>query len=153
DDDAAGIMELDAGAKKGALVNDHLGLPDTVLDIDLTPNRGDCLSMAGIAREVAVLCGGQVSGPKLKGVRPASRTRFGVSVKVPEDCPRYAGRVIEGIDVNAKTPDFIRERLRRSGLRPISLAVDVTNYVMLELGQPMHAFDLDRLSRGIIVRH
>lgn len=153
DDDAAGIMELDAGAKKGALVNDHLGLPDTVLDIDLTPNRGDCLSVAGIAREVAVLCGGQVSGPKLKGVRPASRTRFGVSVKVPADCPRYAGRVIEGIDVNAKTPDFIRERLRRSGLRPISLAVDVTNYVMLELGQPMHAFDLDRLSRGIIVRH
>lgn len=153
DDDAAGIMELDSSARNGMPLNEHLGIEDAVLDIELTPNRGDCLGMAGIAREVAVLCGGQLGGPKLKTVRPVSRRKFSVSVKVPEDCPRYVGRVIEGVDVSARTPDWMRERLRKSGLRPISLVVDVTNYVMLELGQPMHAFDLDRLSRGIIVRH
>ncbi len=153
DDDGAGIMELDARAKKGASLNEHLGLEDNVLDVELTPNRGDCLSVAGIAREAAVLFGVPLSGPGFKPVKPATRTKFGVSIKVPEDCPRYAGRVIEGIDVNARTPDWIKERLRKCGLRPISLAVDITNYVMLEIGQPMHAFDLDRLSRGIIVRH
>ncbi|KAA3619161.1 MAG: phenylalanine--tRNA ligase subunit beta [Proteobacteria bacterium] len=152
DDDSAGIMELDSKARRGMPLNEHLSLDDAVLDIDLTPNRGDCLSVSGVAREVAVLFGAQVTGPALKPFRSRSRTRFPVSVKAPADCPRYAGRVIEGIDVGAKTPDWIRERLRKCGLRPISLAVDVTNYVMIELGQPMHAFDLDRLSRGIIVR-
>ncbi len=153
DDDGEGIMELDGRARKGVTLNEHLGLEDTVYDVELTPNRGDCLSVAGIAREVAVLFGAQLSGPRLKPVKPATRTRFSVNVKVPEDCPRYVGRVIEGVDASARTPDWIRERLRKCGLRPISLAVDVTNYVMLEIGQPLHAFDLDRLSRGIIVRH
>lgn len=153
DEDGEGIMELDARAKKGATLNDHLGLEDTVLDVELTPNRGDCLSVAGIAREASVLFSAPISGPKLKPVKSTTKRRFNVTIKVPEDCPRYAGRVIEGIDVNARTPDWIRERLRKCGLRPISLAVDITNYVMLEIGQPMHAFDLDRLNRGIIVRH
>ena len=153
DDDREGIMELDDSVPNGMLLNEHLELPDKVIDIDLTPNRGDCLSVAGVARELSVLFGVPLGGPKLKPVRGAGRARFPVTVKVAEDCPRYAGRVIEGIDVNARTPDWIRERLRKVGLRPISLAVDITNYVMMEIGQPMHAFDLDRLSRGIVVRH
>ncbi|GJL80481.1 MAG: phenylalanine--tRNA ligase beta subunit [marine bacterium B5-7] len=153
DEDVDGIAEFDSTAKNGVPVNDHLGLVDNVLDIELTPNRGDCLSVSGIAREVSTLTSTVVRGPKLKPYRATSGRKFSISIKVPEDCPRYVGRVIEGIRVDARTPDFIRERLRKCGLRPISLAVDITNYVMLELGQPMHAFDLDKLNRGIIVRH
>ncbi len=152
-DDAAGILELDADATTGESLNQYLKLEDRVLDIDLTPNRGDCLCISGISREVATLHGAQRKVPRLKAVQALSRSRLPIDIEAPEDCPRYVGRVIQGIDISAKTPDWIRERLRKSGLRGISLAVDITNYVMLELGQPMHAFDLDRIQRGIVVRH
>ena len=153
DDDGAGIMELDTTARNGTLLNDHLKLDDTVLEIDLTPNRGDCLSVSGVAREVATLHNAAYKIPRMKPVKAESRSRLPIEIKVPEDCPRYVGRVIEGIDLGARTPDWIRERLRRAGHRSISLAVDITNYVMQELGQPMHAFDLDKVNGGIIVRH
>ena len=153
DDDAAGVVELDASARPGTTLNEHLDLADQVLDVELTPNRGDCLCISGVATEVAVLHGAALKGPRLKPVKALSRRRVPIDIEAPGDCPRYAGRVIEDVDLAARAPDWIRERLRKSGLRSISLAVDVTNYVMLELGQPLHAFDLDKLERGIVVRH
>ncbi|MFT5115620.1 MAG: phenylalanyl-tRNA synthetase beta chain [Parasphingorhabdus sp.] len=153
DEDSAGIMELDSTASLGVSLNEHLLLEDTVLDVDLTPNRSDCLCVSGIAREISVLHNTRFFPPKLKVTKPGSKTGLPIEIKIPEDCPRFVGRAITGIDLNAKTPDWIKQKIRKSGSRPISLAVDITNYVMLELGQPMHAFDLDKLDQGIIVRH
>ena len=151
-EDAAGLMELPAEAPAGADLRDYLALDDTVIEVELTPNRADCLGMAGVAREVGVLLRQPVSGPELAPVAPAVDDRFPVALESPADCPRYLGRVVRGVDPRAPTPLWMRERLRRAGLRPLSAAVDITNYVMLELGQPMHAFDLGRLAGGIRVR-
>ena len=153
DDDSAGIMELDKSAVAGVALTDYLELDDRVIELDLTPNRGDCLSIAGVAREVSALTGAGLKTPKFKTVKEESKQRIPIRLEARKDCPLYIGRIIEDIDPGAKTPDWIKERLRRSGLRPISPVVDVTNYVMLELGQPMHAFDLDNLQGGIVVRH
>lgn len=152
DDDADGILELDSTAKVGSLLSDHLQFDDVVLDIELTPNRGDCLSVAGVAREVAALTGVKLRQPVIHAPKPMSTRKFGVKLAAPERCPRFLGRVIEDVDVDAPTPDWMRERLRRSGVRSISALVDVTNYVMLELGQPLHAFDADKVRGGIVVR-
>ncbi len=152
DEDASGLLRLDDGAPVGATLAGYLELDDTLIEIDLTPNRGDCLSIAGVAREVAALTGSPLTEPTIRKVAARSRRRLSIRLEAPADCPRYVGRIIEGVDAQARTPDWMRERLRRSGLRPISPVVDVTNYVMMELGQPMHAFDLERLDRGIIVR-
>ena len=152
DADADGIVELDADHECGTDLRAALGLDDVVIDIDLTPNRGDALSIRGLAREVGVLNRMPVSAPRIDDVQADTETVFGVEVANDAGCPRYLGRVIEGVDVSRPTPLWMRERLRRSGLRPIDPAVDVTNYVLLELGQPMHAFDLDQLSGGIVVR-
>ncbi len=152
-EDTSGIMELDKPAKNGTTLNEYLKLEDTVLEIELTPNRGDCLSVLGIATEVSVLQNVPLKRQVTKPVKSVSKLKTTVEIKVPEDCPRYACRVIEGINLDAGTPDWICERLRKAGHRSISLAVDITNYVMLELGQPMHAFDLDKLRGGIGVRH
>ena len=153
DTDADGILELDADIECGTDLRVALGLDDVVIDIDLTPNRGDALSIRGLAREVGVINQLPVSAPRVDDVQADTATVFGVEIADYAGCPRYLGRVIEGVDITRPTPWWMRERLRRSGLRPIDPAVDVTNYVLLELGQPMHAFDLDQLTGGIVVRN
>jgi phenylalanyl-tRNA synthetase beta chain len=147
-----GLMPLPGDAPVGSQVWDYLGLDDVSIDVDLTPNRGDCLGIAGIARDVAVVNRLPVGGPSMDPVRQVIDETFPVQVAAPADCPRYVGRVIRNVDPGAPTPLWMREKLRRSGLRSISAIVDVTNYVLLELGQPMHAFDLDRLQGRIRVR-
>ncbi|MCG6871695.1 MAG: phenylalanine--tRNA ligase subunit beta [Gammaproteobacteria bacterium] len=149
---ADGLLRLD-GARAGTPLAEHLQTDDRVIEIELTPNRGDCLSIAGVAREVSALSRTRLRPPKLRPVPAASRARFPVRLDNPEGCPLYAGRVIKGINPRARTPDWMRERLRRGGQRSLGPLVDVTNYVMLELGQPMHAFDLDKLKGGIRVRN
>jgi phenylalanyl-tRNA synthetase beta chain len=151
-DDASGLMELPADAATGAALVEALALDDTVLEVNLTPNRGDCMSVLGIAREVAVLTGGRISEPALVPVPARSDDRFPVRLEPGAGCARFVARVIRGVDPTARSPLWMQERLRRAGLRPISAVVDVTNYVMLELGQPMHAYDLRELAGGIVVR-
>lgn len=151
-EDSAGLMELPDDAPVGIALDRYLGLDDRVLDIDLTPNRADCLSIRGLARELGAICDATVSEIDIADVKPASKRAIDIELQSPEDCPCYVGRVIEGIDPQAATPTWMVEKLRRSGLRSLSPTVDVTNYVLLELGQPMHAFDLDRIDRGIRVR-
>ncbi len=146
-----GLLELDADAPVGANVAEHLVLNDRVIDLNITPNRADCFSVAGIARELSA-AGGQLRDIRIASIAGAIPERFSVVIEQPDDCPRFTGRVIRGIDPAARTPLWMRERLRRSGVRPIHPIVDVTNYVMLELGQPMHAYDLNRLRGGIRVR-
>ena len=152
-DSHEGLWDLPGDAPVGADLRAWLGLDDSIIDVDLTPNRGDCFSVLGIAREVALLNGMPLAGPALEPVAPTSEQAFPVEVRAPEACPRFVGRVIHDIRPDAETPLWMREKLRRSGLRPIHPVVDVTNLVMLELGQPMHGFDLATLREGIIVRH
>jgi phenylalanyl-tRNA synthetase beta chain len=147
-----GLLELDPGAKVGEPVARHLGLDDAVLALELTPNRGDCLSVAGLAREVAAVFGVPAKAPPGRAVPVTSKARIGVRINRQADCPRYAGRVIENLDPKARTPDWMRERLRRSGIRSIYPVVDITNYVMLELGQPLHAFDSSQVAGTLRVR-
>ncbi len=152
EDSSEGLYLLGEDAPVGQRVDDYLELADWVIDIDLTPNRGDCLSILGIARELAVLTGSTLKQTDVPGCAAETERVIDIAVSAPEACPRYLGRIVEGIDDQASTPVWMRERLRRCGIRPIVPVVDVTNYVMLELGQPMHAFDLDRLTGGIRVR-
>ena len=147
-----GILELPADAPAGESIVDYLGLDDQIIDIDLTPNRGDCLSIAGIAREVSAINNVPLVPATMNSVENGIEDSFAVELEAPAHCPRYAGRVIKGIDPQAQTPLWMEEKLRRCGLRPISPVVDVTNYVMMELGQPMHGFDFDKLEGGIRVR-
>jgi phenylalanyl-tRNA synthetase beta chain len=149
---ASGILELPADAPVGVPLREYLALDEAVLDVNVTPNRGDAMSILGIAREVAALAGTSVTGPAIARPRGVSRERFAVELSAPAACPRFAGCVIRGIDNRAPTPVWMTERLRRAGLRSISPVVDVTNYVMLELGQPMHAYDLAKLKDRIRVR-
>ena len=151
-EEGSGLMELPAELPTGAPLAEALALSDTILEVNLTPNRGDCMGMAGIAREAAVLTGVALSGPALEPVSAQSADRFPVELVPGAGCARFAARVIRGVRPDAQAPLWMRERLRRAGLRPISAVVDVTNYVMLELGQPMHAYDLRELSGGIVVR-
>jgi phenylalanyl-tRNA synthetase beta chain len=151
-DDAEGLLVLDSNAVVGEDLRAHLKLDDQVLDIDLTPNRGDCFSVLGIAREVAARRSQQALDESLECAAPDSDVTFDVELIDTSACPRFAGRVISGIASQARSPDWMRERLRRAGLRPIHPIVDVTNYVMLELGQPLHAYRLDRLDGPIEVR-
>ncbi len=147
-----GIMPLPQDAPVGQDFRDYLALEDRAIEVDLTPDRGDCLGMVGIAREVGVINRCAVTPPDIEAVAATNEERFSVSLDAPEACPRYSCRVIRNIDPQATTPLWMQERLRRSGLRPISPVVDVTNYVMLELGQPMHGFDLAKLKGEILVR-
>ena len=149
---ASGLMELPADAPIGEDLRAYLKLDDVTIELGLTPNRSDCLSVAGIAREVGVLNQLQVNGPAIEAVAGASDDTLPVTVSAPGDCPRYLGRVIRGVNSAAQTPLWMQERLRRSGLRSLGPVVDVTNYVLLELGQPMHAFDLAELQGGVHVR-
>lgn len=147
-----GLMVLDADAPVGEDFRSYLNLNDTLVTLKLTPNRADCLSMQGIAREVGAITHTETRLPTI--TEPASEISDTLAVRIsaPEACPLYLGRVVRGIDAQAATPRWMAERLLRSGIRPLSAAVDVTNYVLLELGQPMHAFALSRLQGGIDVR-
>ncbi|MEW5251227.1 phenylalanine--tRNA ligase subunit beta [Microbulbifer discodermiae] len=151
-DDSDGLWELPQDAPVGRDLREYLQLDDNAIEVDLTPNRADCLSIAGIAREVGVLNRCTVQGPEVHPVAAQIDDSLPVSLLAESACPRYVSRVIRNIDIDAQTPLWMRERLRRSGLRSIDPVVDVTNYVLLELGQPMHAFDLEKLAGGIKVR-
>ncbi|WP_426688106.1 phenylalanine--tRNA ligase subunit beta [Rhodanobacter ginsengiterrae] len=153
DTDASGLLELPADAPVGQSLADYLGLPDASFELKLTPNRPDCLGLFGLAHDVAALFGSAVQMPAQAVAPVASQARRGIRLEAGKDAPRYLGRIIEGIDPAARTPLWLAERLRRAGLRSISAVVDVTNYVMLELGQPLHAFDNDTLEGDIVVRH
>ncbi len=152
-EESAGLMPLPAEAAPGADVRGLLDLDDTLFTLKLTPNRSDCLSLFGVAREVAALTGTPLTPLPTVEVSVRHETRQSVRVEATEACPRYAGRVIRGVDPRAATPDWMVRRLARSGLRAISPVVDVTNYVLLEMGQPLHAFDLAKLSGDIVVRY
>lgn len=147
-----GIMSLPANAPVGEDLRAYLELDDQCIELDLTPDRADCLSLAGVSREVGVINRSPVQGPIVDAVPAGIDDCFAVHLQAPEACPNYVCRVIRNIDPIVETPLWIQERLRRSGLRSISPVVDVTNYVLLELGQPMHGFDLDRLDGEIRVR-
>jgi phenylalanyl-tRNA synthetase beta chain len=141
-DESDGIIALPADAPTGSALTEYLELPDAVIDLDLTPNRGDCFSILGIARDVAALTATDMKLGEFEPVATTIEDTHPVELGAPEGCPRFAGRVIRNIDLSAKSPVWMTERLRRAGLRPIHPVVDVTNYVMLELGQPLHAYDL-----------
>ncbi|MGH8463012.1 MAG: phenylalanine--tRNA ligase subunit beta, partial [Pseudomonas sp.] len=149
---ADGLLELPADAPLGQDIRAYLTLDDSRIELDLTPNRGDCLGIIGLAREIGTLNRLTPLQPEITPVAATIEDVFPVRISAAEQCPRYLGRVIKGVDINAQTPLWMQERLRRSGIRSIDPAVDVTNYVLLELGQPMHAFDLATLKDGIDVR-
>jgi len=150
--DSAGIIELSADALVGQDIRAYFDLDDQVFELKLTPNRSDCLSVAGVARDVSALTGAGLCQPAIAETVVTSQQSKVVRVEAATACPRYCGRVINGVDANAPTPDWMKRRLERSGLRSISVLVDITNYVLLELGQPLHAFDLAKLSGDIVVR-
>ena len=147
-----GLMELPGDAPVGQDIRVYLELDDASIEVDLTPNRGDCLSLAGLAREVGALYGATVDRPQFPAVAPANDEVRSIEVLAPAACPRFLGRVIRNVDLARPTPLWMVERLRRSEVRSIDAAVDITNYVMLELGQPMHAYDLAQIDGGIRVR-
>ncbi len=150
---AEGLMVLPVDAPIGKDIRKYFWLEDNAIELSLTPNRSDCLSIAGIAREVATLCKTTVMVDEGAEAKITSDKQFPVTITAPEDCPRYLCQVIEGINPDATTPMWIQEALRRSGLRSLGPVVDITNFVLLELGQPMHAFDLTKIQGGIQVRH
>lgn len=151
-DDHDGIIELAADAPVGMDYRQYLQLDDCTLEIDLTPNRADCLGVRGIAREIGVLNALPVQAPEISTVPVTSSQQLPIELAAPAACPRYLGRIIEGVNVRAASPLWLTERLRRSGIRSIDAVVDVTNYVLLELGHPMHAFAADQIHGGIVVR-
>ncbi|GLQ89687.1 phenylalanine--tRNA ligase subunit beta [Dyella flagellata] len=152
DPDASGLLELPADAPVGTALASYLGLPDATIEIKLTPNRADCFSVRGIAFDVAAALSGEVIPLGTQAVPPQSDAAMNVALEAGSRVPRFAGRVIDNVNAHIQTPVWMAERLRRSGLRPISFLVDVTQYVMLELGQPMHAFDKDKLEGEVVVR-
>ncbi|TKR31049.1 phenylalanine--tRNA ligase subunit beta [Luteimonas gilva] len=152
DADASGLLELPADAPVGAPLAEYLGLPDASIELKLTPNRADCFSVRGIAYDVAAACGSEVTAFDATPMPALNDRELAVELDAGAKVPRFVGRVIEGVNARATTPVWMSERLRRSGVRPISFLVDVTQYVMLELGQPMHAFDCDTLTSPIVVR-
>ncbi|UTW49526.1 phenylalanine--tRNA ligase subunit beta [Bacterioplanoides sp. SCSIO 12839] len=147
-----GLMELPESAPVGQDFREYMDLDDKIIEVDLTPNRADCLSIAGLAREVGVLSKSDVQGPVIEAVAPAIDDKALIEVTATEGCPRYLGRIVKGVNVKAETPLWMVEKLRRSGIRSIDPVVDITNYILLEQGQPMHAFDLAKVDGGIRVR-
>ncbi|OGT93518.1 MAG: phenylalanine--tRNA ligase subunit beta, partial [Gammaproteobacteria bacterium RIFOXYB2_FULL_38_6] len=151
-DDHAGIIELESDAPVGKDFREYWQLDDVILDLEITPNRGDCLSLQGVAREIAAIENISFHPIKIKSIPVNISDTRKVILKATQKAPRYAGRTIKNINAKAKTPLYIQENLRRCGIRVIHPVVDVLNYVMLALGQPMHAFDLNCLKGNIIVR-
>ncbi|WP_335910620.1 phenylalanine--tRNA ligase subunit beta [Shewanella indica] len=152
DIESDGIIELPLEAPIGTDIREYLQLDDVIIDVDLTANRADCLGMVGLAREVGVLNRLNVTEPSWEAASVSSERTVEIEVANPEACPRYLGRVISNVNVKAQTPDWMVEKLRRSGIRSIDPIVDITNYVLVEFGQPMHAFDLDKIDGSIKVR-
>ncbi len=152
-DDYGGLLTLPTDAPVGASVREYLALDDNLITLKLTPNRADCLSLLGIAREVAALTGAPLTPPEIVSVAAAHAETRDVLLDAPAACPRYCGRIVRGVNAKAATPEWLKRRLERCGVRSISALVDVTNYVMLELGQPLHAFDDAKLSGAIHVRY
>ncbi|HAS6256397.1 TPA: phenylalanine--tRNA ligase subunit beta [Vibrio vulnificus] len=152
DVESDGIMELAIDAPIGMDFRDFLALNDVTIDVDLTSNRADCFSIRGMAREVGVLNRADVTEPSVAPVAPSIDDTVAIEVKAPAACPRYLGRVVKNVNVQAKTPLWMQEKLRRCGIRSIDPVVDITNFVLLEQGQPMHAFDLAKIDGGIVVR-
>jgi phenylalanyl-tRNA synthetase beta chain len=148
-DESDGIMHLADDAPVGQPLNEYLSVPDAVISLDLTPNRGDCFSVLGIAREVAAKTGCELKSAEITPVKQSIDDIVPVEIPLPEGCPSFAGRLIRNIDPAARSPLWMVERLRRAGLRGISPVVDITNYVMLELGQPLHAYDAGLVSGAI----
>lgn len=151
-EDHSGIMDLPDNAPVGQSLRDYLALEDTVFDVKLTPNRADCLSLLGIAREVSALTGRPLNRPDTVSVSPTSDERQKVDILAPDLCGRFSGRVIRNINAKAQTPAWMKQRLERSGQRLVSALVDISNYVMLELGQPNHIYDLDKITGPLKVR-
>ncbi len=151
-DEASGLLELGDDAQPGQDIRDYLQLNDLMFTLKLTPNRSDCLSIKGLAREVAALTGSPLCLPVIASVPAQISAQPALSVLAPQACPRYCARYIQGVNAQAPTPDWMVRRLQRSGLRSISAIVDITNYVLLEIGQPMHAFDADRIQGQVQVR-
>ncbi len=151
-EDHSGIIELPNDAPIGTDIREYLSLDDNIIEIDLTPNRADCLGIKGVAREVGVLNQKDVQNLSIKAAEVSSTASREIKLENPSACPRYLGRIIENVDMSKSSPLWLKEKLRRSGIRSIDPVVDVTNYVLLELGHPMHAFDNDKLSGAIIVR-
>lgn len=147
-----GILELASDAPIGECIRQYLNLDDVTIDVDLTSNRADCLGIRGLAREVGSLNNLSVCEPAIDAVNATIDDKLAISITATEACPRYLGRVIKGINLSAQTPLWMVEKLRRCGVRSIDPIVDITNYVLLELGHPMHAFDLAKIDGGINVR-
>jgi phenylalanyl-tRNA synthetase beta chain len=159
-EDHGGLMALPADAPIGRDIRSYLNLDDTLITLKLTPNRADCLSLIGIAREVAALTGAPLAPtgasimlPAIEPVAAVNQDTRGIVLDAPDACPRYCGRIVRGVNAKAPTPNWMKQRIERCGLRSISALVDITNYVMLELGQPLHAFDDAELSGAIHVRY
>jgi phenylalanyl-tRNA synthetase beta chain len=151
-EEASGLLILPADAPVGQSIRQYLDLDDHVFEIKLTPNRADCLSLLGIAREVGAITGAATCLPAVSDVPASIADQRAVVLDAPESCPLYCGRIIKGVDAKATTPEWMKRRLERSGIRAISALVDITNYVMLELGQPLHAFDNTRLEGAVHAR-
>lgn len=152
EESSAGIMELSEDAPLGVNLRDFMRLDSSIIDIDITPNRGDCFSLRGVARDLGALLRLDVTEPDVQAVAINSERTFDSRVDVPAKCPRLLTRVVENVDVKVATPAWMIERLQGSGIRSIDLVVDITNYVMLELGQPLHGYDLDKLDGFLEVR-
>ncbi|MDN4501430.1 phenylalanine--tRNA ligase subunit beta [Alteromonadaceae bacterium BrNp21-10] len=151
-EDSDGIIELPLDAPIGQDIREYLALDDSAIEVDLTPNRADCLGIKGLAREVGVLNDMSVIEPNIIAVPAAIADKLAIKLSAPEACPRYLGRVIKGVNLGASSPLWLTEKLRRSGVRSIDPIVDVTNFVLIELGHPMHAFDLTKIEGDIDVR-
>ena len=151
-DDHGGLLPLAADAPVGADIRRHLDLDDHLITLKLTPNRADCLSLLGIARELSALTGAPLLAPEVKPVGSTVSDTRKIMLDAPASCSRYCGRIIRGVNASAATPEWMKRRIERSGIRSISFLVDVTNYVMLELGQPLHAFDDAELAGAVHVR-
>ncbi|MGH8235011.1 MAG: phenylalanine--tRNA ligase subunit beta [Rhodanobacteraceae bacterium] len=151
--DASGLMELPNEAPVGQPLAEYLGLPDASIEIELTPNRGDCLGVIGLADEVAAEFGSRAKPFQQASITPVVSAPRDIHLEAGADCPRYLGRALRGIDMQATTPMWMAQRLRAAGLNPINAVVDVANYVMLETGQPLHAFDESKIEGAIFVRH
>ncbi|MGB7543227.1 MAG: phenylalanine--tRNA ligase subunit beta [Burkholderiales bacterium] len=150
--DHSGLLALPADAPLGTDLRRYLDLDDQLFTLKLTPNRGDCFSLRGLAREVSILTGAPLKLPAVAAVKTALSDKRSIRLQDPDACPRYCGRIIRGVNAGARTPDWMVQRLERCGLRPVSAIVDVTNFVMLELGQPLHAFDNRMIEGDVIVR-
>lgn len=151
-DEVDGLLVLPADAPVGQSIREYLSLDDALFTLKITPNRADCLSLRGIAREVAALTGSELNPVAIHPIMPSHDDFLPVSIEAPQACGRYVGRMITGVNAAAATPDWMKRRLERSGLRSVSVVVDITNYILLEQGQPMHAFDAAKVQGGIHVR-